>query len=139
MSYARCDYLKYLDSPNDLARIENLYENELYPYLNTFDETRSEKVGHQIYYRLQRNWVGLRDLLDRISPPKEAPMRFTAKPIPTILKNDLKKFKNQMDFYYFEVSGDTTKEFMKDGFGIDTFTKKNKSKLSNAWLNDSEY
>jgi hypothetical protein len=37
------------------------------------------------------------------------------KPKPEISKKQLKEFKNQREFYYFEVAGDTTKVIMEKG------------------------
>lgn len=139
LSYAMCDYLKQLESPTDALRLQNLYDNQLYPFLDKLDATRSEQVGNQIYYRLQRNCVGFRDLLDRLAPPKEAPIRSSIKPIATISKKDLKRFKEQKDFYYFEASGHTTHATMKEGFWMDTFTDDTHSKLTYNWISDSEF
>lgn len=58
---------------------------------------------------------GISNLLDRLKPPKETVTRIKEKPKPEISKKQLKEFKNQRKFYYFEVTGDTTKVIMEKG------------------------
>tara|TARA_B100000809_G_scaffold246806_1_gene275153 strand:+ start:3020 stop:3679 length:660 start_codon:yes stop_codon:yes gene_type:complete len=139
VSYEMCDYLKKLEIRNDTLKINSLYEEQLYPYLQQFEQTQSQKVGQQIYYRLQRNCVEFRNLLDRLDPPKEAVSRITEKPKSEISKKTLKEFKNQKDFYYFEVAGDTTKVNMEKGKWTDLFSNNTFSKLSYNWVNESEF
>ncbi|MBC8757245.1 hypothetical protein H2O64_21425 [Kordia sp. YSTF-M3] len=134
-----CDYLKQSDIKNDTLKINTLYEKQFYTYLRNVESSKVDKVGNQLYYRLQRNCLEFRELLDRLEPPKEAVVRITEKPTPEISRKQLKEFKNQKKFYYFEVAGDTTKVVMKDGFWTDSFTNKTYSKLTYNWINDTEF
>ncbi len=139
VSFAMCDYLKQLEIPNDTLKLRTLYTDQFYPYLANSDSTVVDKVGQQLYYRLQRNCVDFRDLLDGIFPPKEASVRMTEKPTSEISRKDLKAFKKQENFYYFEVSGDTTQATMKDGFWIDSFADGTYSKLTYHWTDNTEF
>jgi len=139
VSYEMCDYLKNLEIKNDTLKINTLYEKQLYPYLGKFEQSQTQKIGQQVYYRLQRNCVEFRNLLDRLEPPKEAVTRITEKPKPEISKKQLKKFKNQKEFYYFEVSGDTTRVKMEKGKWTDLFSDNTTSNLTYNWINETEF
>tara|TARA_R110002050_G_scaffold245998_1_gene383744 strand:- start:41 stop:700 length:660 start_codon:yes stop_codon:yes gene_type:complete len=139
VSYVMCDYLKNLKIENDTLKINSLYEKQLYPYLGKIEQSKTQKVGQQIYYRLQRNCVEFRNLLDRLEPPKETITRITEKPKPEISIKQLKEFKNQREFHYFEVAGDTTKVIMEKGNWTDSFSDKTFSKLTYNWINETEF
>lgn len=139
VSYVMCDYLKSLTIENDTIKINSLYEKQLYPYLEKIEPSKVQKVGEQVYYRLQRNCVEFRNLLDRLEPPKESVTRITVKPKPEISKKQIKEFKTQKEFYYFEVAGDTTKVKMEKGNWTDSFFNKTFSKLTYNWINETEF
>ena len=107
VSYEMCDYLKNLDIKNDTLKINTLYEKQLYPYLGKFEQSQTQKIGQQVYYRLQRNCVEFRNLLDRLEPPKEAVPRITEKPKGILLfrscwrYNTSKNGKRKMDGLIF--------------------------------------
>lgn len=139
MSNVMCDYLKNLEIKNDTLKIKSLYEKQLYPYLGKIEQSKTQKVGQQVYYRLQRNCVEFRNLLDKLEPPKEAVTRITEKPKSKISKKQLKEFKKQKKFHYFEVAGDTTKVIMEQGKWTDTFANKTFSKLTYNWISETEF
>lgn len=139
VSNVMCNYLKKLEIKNDTLKIKNLYEKQLYPYLRTIEQSQTQKIGQKVYYRLQRNCVEFRDLLDKLDPPKEAVTRITEKLKPQISKKELKEFKKQIDFYYYEVAGDTTHVKMEKGNWTDLFTNKTFSKLTYNWINETEF
>jgi len=139
VSYAMCDYLKNLEIKNDTLKLNTLYEKQLYPYLGKFEQSQTQKIGQQVYYRLQRNCVEFRNLLDRLEPPKEEVTRITEKPKSEISKKQLKEFKNQKEFYYFEVTGDTTRVKMDKGKWTDSFSNNTFSKLNYNWINETEF
>jgi len=139
VSYLMCDYLKQLDIKDDTLKINILLEKMLFPYLEKVEESKAQKVGQQVYYRLQRNCVDFRELLDRLEPPREATVRVTEKPKPEITKKQLKEFKKQKEFYYFEVAGDATRVIMENGFWAETFTDKTFSNLNYNWVSKTEF
>ncbi len=134
-----CTYLETLHIKNDTLKITRLYEEQLYPYLDMVTAENINRVGQQVYYRLQRNCVSFRDLLDRLEPPKEASVRMGNKPTSIITNKQLKEFKKKSKFYYFEVSGDTTNVLMSNGKWTDTFTNNTYSKLTYTWRNKTEF
>ncbi|QHI37847.1 hypothetical protein IMCC3317_32300 [Kordia antarctica] len=134
-----CDYLKQSDIKNDTLKISSLYNEQFNPYLRKIDQSKVQKIGKQLFYRLQRNCLEFSELLDRLEPPKEAIVRITEKPTSEISRKQLKQFKNQKDFYYLEVAGDTTNVVMQDGFWTDSFSDKTFSKLTYNWINDTEF
>ncbi|WP_417888047.1 hypothetical protein [Zunongwangia sp.] len=133
VSYEMCGYLKNLEIKNDTLKINTLYEKQLYPYLAKFEQSQAEKIGKQVYYRLQRNCVEFRNLLERLEPPKEAVTRITEKPKPEISKKQLK------EFYYFENAGDTTRVKMEKGKWTDSFSDNTTSNLTYNWINETEF
>ncbi len=134
-----CDHLKDLKIANDTARIEYLYQSQLYPYLETVERSNMQSTGSRIYYRMQRNCTAFSELLDRLEPPKEAVERLVVKPVPTITKAETETFKNRGEFFYYEVNGDTTTVTMKNNKWQDNFTNGTVSKLDYKWLNDTEF
>lgn len=139
VSNVMCDYLKKLEIKNDTLKINTLYERQLYPYLGKFEQSNVQKVGQQVFYRLQRNCVDFRNLLDRLQPPKVPVTRVIVKPNPEISKKEIREFKNQKEFHYFEVAGDTTKVTMEKGEWTDSFADKTFSKLTYDWINETEF
>lgn len=137
VSNQMCDYLKHLEIENDTLKINTLYQEQLYPYLGKIDQTKAQQVGQQVYYRLQRNCVEFRNLLDKLEPPKNSFTRINKKPESEISKKELKEFKSQKEFYYFEVSGDTTNVLMKNGKWTDSFSNATFSKLNYNWINET--
>jgi hypothetical protein len=83
--------------------------------------------------------VECRNVLDRLKPSKETITRITEKPKPEISKKQLKEFKKQREFYYFEVAGDTTEVIMEKGNWTDSFYDKTFSKLTYNWINETEF
>ena len=139
VSNVMCIYLKNLTIKNDTLKINSLYNNQLYPYLEKVKQTKAQKIGQQVYYRLQRNCVEFRELLDRLDPPKEAVIRITKKPKSKITKKQLKDFKNQKEFYYFEASGQKTKAIMKNKIWKDLFSDNTYSILTYNWISKTEF
>lgn len=140
MSVVMCNSLKNsINIKNDTLRINTLYESQLYPYLRSLGNSNAQKVGEQIYFRMQRNCVEFRELLDRLDPPKEGATRKTSKSISKLTKKEIENFKKQVNFKYFEVNGDITTSTMKNGKWIDTFSDKTYSKLDYKWISDTEF
>jgi hypothetical protein len=139
VSNLMCNYLQKLEIKNDTLKFNILYEKQLYPYLGKVEQSKTQKVGQQVYYRLQRNCVEFRNLLDRLEPPKEAVIRLTKKPKPEISKKQIKEFKKQTEFLYLEVARDTTKILMENGKWTDSFSDKTFSKLTYNWINETEF
>ncbi|MDR6761810.1 hypothetical protein J2Y38_002019 [Flavobacterium sp. 2755] len=140
VSITMCNYLQTTRNiKNDTLRIKDLYETKFFPYLEKIDSSKVQKVGIQAYYRLQRNCVEFRNLLDRLEPPKEAVVRKTTKPVSKMTKKDSEKFKNQIKFKYFEVNGDTTYVTMQNNIWLEKFKDDTYSKLEYKWLNDTEF
>lgn len=139
VSQSMCLYLNKMDIKNDSLAVNSLYNNMVIPYLNTFETSKMDKIGQQVYYRLQRNCVEFRELLDRIAPPKESVSRLDYKPKSEVSKVDLQKLKNAKRLYYFEVSGDTTQVLIKDGKWLETFADDTYSNLDMKWITNTEF
>lgn len=139
MSNIFCNYLKKLDIKNDTLKLNTLYEQKFYPYLRTVESSKIDQIGNQLYYRLQRNCLGFRELLDRLDPPKDGVDRNSGRPTSQLTKKQLRELKKRTEFYYYEVSGEKTKVVMKDGFWTDYFSDNTTSKLTYKWISDTEF
>jgi hypothetical protein len=124
---------------NDTLRISSLYQEQLNPYLKTLESSKAEKFSELLYYRLQRNCVEFRELLDRLEPPKESVARKTIKTISKLTKKQIEDFKKQANFKYFEASGDITLSIMENGKWTDNFADKTYSKLDYNWISNTEF
>lgn len=131
--------IKYNEIKNDTLKLNTLYEKELYPYLGTLKESKVETIGQRIYYRLQRNCVEFRELLDRLDPPNEETKRMVEKPKSNISKKDLMDFKKTKDFTYSEVDGSITSVHIGNDLWIDNFSDGTYSKLTYNWINEYEF
>ena len=139
LSLVFCDYLKQIDVKNDTLKINTLYNEQFYPYLGKVEKSKMQKIGTQLYYRMQRNCVGFRELLDRLEPPKDGVTRITEKPTSEMTKKQLKEFKKLKELYYYEVAGAKTKVVIKDGYWSDHFSDSTSSKLTFKWISDTEF
>ena len=139
VSHSMCTYLNQMEIKNDTLALNTLYNKKVIPYLSNFEMSKVEKIGQQIYYRLQRNCVEFRELLDRIEPPKEAVSRLTYKPKTEVLDSNLQQFKNTKELYYFEASGDTTQVLIKNGKWLETFADGTYSNLDMNWITNTKF
>lgn len=139
LSEQMCTFLRNMDIQNDTMKMDVLYQQQFLPYLSNLEQSKTEKVGQLIYFRLQRNCVEFRALLDRVDPPAESVARITEKPKSNISKKQINDFKNQKEFYYYESSGNTTQVMMQEGKWIDSFTDKTFSKLNYNWIKGNEF
>ena len=139
ISFVFCDYLNQLGEMDDVQKMNSLGKNAFNPFIESVVKDKSKQVGQQLYFRLQRNCVEFRNLLDRLDKPVEEIVRTVEKPISKITPKEIQIFKKQTAFYYLEVDGQKTKLRMKDGFWTDQFSDKTFSKLSYEWINDTEF
>jgi len=135
-----CNHLEEISNiKNDTLKIDTLYKNKLYPYLYSIEQKNQESVGNKIYFRLQRNCVGFRNLLNRLDPPAIDSGRRYDKPKSKITKSDLKIFKKLNQLYYYELDGKLTKSSFENGYWIDNFSDGTYSKLYFKWINDTTF
>jgi hypothetical protein len=127
------------DNKNDTTRLQSLYENQFGGYLKTIKPTNGKNVGQILYYRMQRNCMEFRELLDRLDPPKMGVKRVTEKPKSKASEEDLAAFKKTKKFYYYEVNGDVTKVKMAKGKWVDSFKDKTSSHLSYNWTSNCDF
>lgn len=139
VSYIMCNFLENVDISNDTLKINSLYEEQMTPFLSTVEEENKSKVSTQLWYRLQKNCVEFRNLLDRLDPPKGDHTRSAKQPKSKISKKDLQNFKDLNEFYYFEASGEKTKVIAVDGIWLDLFSDSTYSKLTYNWISKTEF
>ncbi len=140
LTYQLCHYLETINHiDNDSLKLDQLYEVKLFPYLRRYPESKYEEVGNQIYYRLQRNCVEFRALLDRMDPSREEVNRSTSHPKSNLSKAELEEFKKQSKFSYFEINGEVTHVQVKKNQWKDIFHNNTESNLTYEWINDTDF
>ena len=133
------NFSKYKEIKNDTLRLNTIYEKELHPYLETLEESKAESIAKKIYFRLQRNCLKFRELLDRLDPPKEETKRRFEKPKSNASIAELLEFKKTKNFTYFEVDGQITNVNIDDNLWIDNFSDGTYSKLTYSWISENEF
>lgn len=137
------EFCKYLnttkDIQNDDTRINNFYQNKFDVYLENFDAEKVDKIGQQLFYRLQRNCLDFCQLLERLHPPKESVNRTKKKPITKLTNLEIESFKNKNGFKYFENNGNKTHVEMVNNYWKEVFTDSTYSMLKYKWVNNFEF
>lgn len=124
---------------DDTTRINIAFEKYLYTFLATYNETEREEVFTNIYYRLQRNCLEFKKILQKIIPNQGDWEMLTEKPTSKVTAQDCREFKQKRYYYYLEANGSKTRVEIHEGFWTDTFTDSTYSKLKFKWLNDCEF
>lgn len=137
------EFCKYLnttkDIQNDDTRINNFYQNKFDVYLENFDAEKVDKIGQQLFYRLQRNCLDFCQLLERLHPPKESVNRTKKKPISKLTNLEIESFKISNGFNYFENNGNKTQVEMVNNYWKEVFSDSTYSMLKYKWVNDLEF
>lgn len=139
LSLNMCQHLKTLKIDNDSLKLYTLYNDKLYPFMDRYQNDDPNKAGMKVFYRLQRNCIEFRNLLDKLNSPSEKVIRKTSVSKSVISKKDLQHFKSLNVFKYTEASGDTTYVKIINGQWIDHFTNNTYSKLDLKWLSDNTF
>ena len=124
---------------DDTTRINIAFEKYLYTFLATYNETEREEVFTNIYYRLQRNCLEFKKILQKIIPNQGDWEMLTEKPTSKVTAQDCREFKQKRYYYYLEANGNKTRVEIHEGFWTDTFTDSTYSKLKFKWINDCEF
>ena len=124
---------------DDTTRINIAFEKYLYTFLATYNETEREEVFTNIYYRLQRNCLEFKKILQKIIPNQGDWEMLTEKPTSKVTAQDCREFKQKRYYYYLEANGNKTRVEIHEGFWTDTFTDSTYSKLKLKWLNECEF
>ncbi len=137
------EFCKYLNTikhiQNDHTRINNFYQNKFDVYLEKFDTEKVDKIGQQLFYRLQRNCLDFCQLLERLYPPKESIYRTKKKPKTKLTNLEIERFKNKNRFKYLENNGNETHVEMANNYWKDVFTDSTYSMLKYKWVSDFEF
>lgn len=124
---------------DDTTRVNIAFEKYLYNFLATYNETEREEVFTNIYYRLQRNCLEFKKILQKLIPNQGDWEMLTEKPTSKVTAQDCREFKQKRYYYYLEANGSKTRVEIHEGFWTDTFTDSTYSKLKFKWLNDCEF
>lgn len=124
---------------DDTTRVNIAFEKYLYNFLATYNETEREEVFTNIYYRLQRNCLEFKKILQKLIPNQGDWEMLTEKPTSKVTAQDCREFKQKRYYYYLEANGSKTRVEIHEGFWTDTFADSTYSKLKFKWLNDCEF
>lgn len=124
---------------DDTTRVNIAFEKYLYNFLATYNETEREEVFTNIYYRLQRNCLEFKKILQKLIPNQGDWEILTEKPTSKVTAQDCREFKQKRYYYYLEANGSKTRVEIHEGFWTDTFTDSTYSKLKFKWINDCEF
>lgn len=134
-----CKTIAENSTDHDTTRVNIAFEKHLYTFLAAYNETEREEVFTNIYYRLQRNCLEFKKILQKIIPNQGDWEMLTQKPVSKVTPQDCKEFKQRRYYYYLEADGNKTKVEIHEGLWIDTFTDNTYSKLKFKWLNECEF
>jgi hypothetical protein len=134
-----CTVLIETKNQPDSLRVQLAYEKHLYPFLARFREDQIDEIAMSIYYRLQRNCIEFKDILNRADPPKGDWESIGEKPLSILTRKECKRFLAHKNYWYLESSGDTVNLTIDNGFWTDRFKDGTYSKLRLSWTSDCEF
>ena len=135
-----CKHFKSTENLNDSLRIQRLNEKFVFPYLNQFSDSERDKKVDYLYLRFQKRCENFRGYLQKVDPPKgENWVRLNEKPEIEISDNEIKNFKSNNNFYYFEYAGEKTLVKTNKMHWIETFSDGTNSKLFYKWIEKNKF
>ncbi len=133
-----CLYLKSLQG-SDSTILYTLYDKQWESFLKTVDEHKLEKVEQVLFFRLQRNCVAFSDLLNRLDGGSDYFIMKETKPESVISPEQIRAFKQQNLFYYYENNDAMTHVLIEDGYWIESFPDQTVSKLYIEWIGETTF
>lgn len=123
---------------SDSARVENIKNKFLVPYLKKYETAKVDSVAISIYFRLQRNCESFSRFLDKIDP-QENWEEVREMPISKLSNVEKDEFLKKSNFFYLEGNGDKTEVRINKGFWIERFVDGTFSKNKMVWKNESDF
>jgi hypothetical protein len=139
LTFEMCKELNSQEVSNDSIKIENVFQNIFYPYLENIAAEKQEEVYNKVAFRFQRNCSEIREILHRMNPPKDEVTFRKEEPKSQISSKELENFKQRKTFSYKEGDGKETKVEINNGYWIDHFSDQTFSKLSLEWITDNKF
>ncbi|MCR9250718.1 MAG: hypothetical protein NXI20_09840 [bacterium] len=135
-----CKSLERSSHLEDAERLEMVMNNYLYPYLDRLQDGDPEKVGYEIYMRLQSKCLEFSDLLHRLYPVYGDWERIYELPESKLDKKSCKRISKYGKLWYLE-STDGSKVFIDLGkkTWVDKFADGTSSKLDFKWIDACEF
>jgi len=134
-----CHSFNSLDGYSDSFKEEYFISHHLKPTALAYDELEYEFAISSLYYRLQRNCLEFKELLDRNHGLKKMVNRLSNEPETELTTSQLDSFALIKQFYYLENSGDTTKVSIKDSTWLDSFSNGTHSICIHHWIDQSKF
>ncbi|UJH90906.1 hypothetical protein LZ575_19740 [Antarcticibacterium sp. 1MA-6-2] len=134
-----CELLKIQEVQIDSLKVERVFEQSFYPYLENIDPEKIDKIFNKVYFRFQRNCPEFRAILNRMYPPKDDVAFQKTEPVSEMTSSQLADFKKQKRFTYKEVDGEVTEVELKNDQWIDHFIDQTFSKLRLEWISDHKF
>lgn len=134
-----CKEIVANDKEADSVRVITAFNKYLNGYLLGFPQSKREEVFDVIFYRLQRNCIEFKKMLNKIVPEAGDWVALDEKPKTLLSGASCKNFDKQHLFTYLETNNDTTRVEIRDGYWTDYFLDGTYSKLKFKWINDCEF
>lgn len=134
-----CKSITVSNEQNDSVRIVNAFSANLIPALANFTDNEQDSIGKNIFFRLQKNCVIFKQLLDKNSPVNKYWRTVYERPLSKLSNSDCLEFSKRNHYRYFEPTGDTSNVTIESGFWIDHFKNGTYSKLKIYWSTSSYF
>ena len=134
-----CKTVKEAKGLSDSAIVSFVYEKHVTPFLLNYPVEQREGISDVIYFRLLRNCLEFRNILNKINPLKGDWQTVSEKPKTQLGKKTCNNFLQYKKYFYLEGNGDTVNLSIENGFWVDKFKDGTYSKLKFEWINDCEF
>ena len=135
-----CLDFKSTENLNDSLRVVSLNEKFIFPFLKKFPNSEREDKIDFIYFRFQKRCEYFRAYLQEVDPPKDNNwVKLNEKPKISISEKEIKEFKANKNFYYFEYAGEKTFVKTDKKYWTETFADKTNSKLIYKWIDKNRF
>jgi len=128
-----CKSMSLDKEDNDSIRVFKAFRQHLVPSLSNFSKNQRDSIGDIVYFRLQRNCVIFKELLDRNTPENKYWQTVYEKPQSKLSDSDCLQFQKHKNYKYIEPNGDTVNLKIDNGFWVDNFKNGTHSKLKVYW------
>jgi hypothetical protein len=126
-------------SKPDSIRVQIAYETHLFPVMEGLTDQQMRELASNIFYRLQRNCVEFKKILEARDPPRGDWSVVDKKPVSKLDQEGCRSFLEHEKYAYLESTGDTVVLHIENGYWTDRFKNGTYSKLKFNWIGDCEF
>ncbi len=134
-----CNAIKIETEQNDSLKLAKSFQNNLPPFLSSYEQDQRMDIITHIYFRLQRNCKSFFDITSKLNPPKGDWRIISEKPKTDLTKSECRQFLSHLKYSYLEDTNDTVNIAIENGYWIDHFKDGTFSKLKIEWTSNCEF